>query len=319
MPNLTVELLQQEIDEVITENDISGAFECFNLVKGWLEKTGLAKKDPAAYSQYYNCLMKLKFLSLNYFDDVSDYYDLLKNHFSLSQDIRDFDLWSKLEIHLVGTRDLAARDVFKGKLKEALERSDSLLVSRQQYPDDTMPHKVNEWIKDFVANLGLEDFDKLKKTEYITNSQHVRALSESDKEKVRHLLDIYEKLKLSSQQPQGYENAVAMEMDGQHIIFNRGEIENIDISALKGLQGESGEETTPPVAGLTAIASPTPTSSVKKDSILLQPAVKDLESALNDYATGSLEYKAIKQEISRLKAAELQQAKRAAAKQDVLE
>jgi hypothetical protein len=318
MPKLTTDLLQQEIDYAVVNDDAAGAFEAYQLVKDWLDKNNMATAAPAEYARYFEYLIKLKFLCLNYFDDVNEYYDLLKNYFPLSQDMPGFDLWSRVDVQLISMKSLAERDAFKFKLKDALEKSDSLLISRQRYGDDAeMPHKVGEWVKNFVANLGLESFDKLKKMEYVSNGRYIKILEEKDRTKVRNLLDIYEKFMMSSRSPQGYENSVIINIDGRTAIFNRGEIENVNIAPSQNIKTEDK------VVGAARLTTPPSVRSVSASAAISQPAtpdasgptIVDLESALKNYAAGSLEHKAIKQEISRLKLAEFKQAQRSAGNQ----
>lgn len=313
MVNLPINLLQQEIDEVILNDDLNGAFECYNLLKGWLERSGLVKSQPGEYARYHDYLIKLKFLSLNFFDGVDDYYDLLKNYFPLSQDIKDFDLWSKLETQLVYLSDLKERDAFKNKLKEALEKSDSLLIGHQKYSDETgMPHKVSEWIKDFVANLGLDDFDKLKKAEYLASGKYIKMLAEDEKNKVKNLLDIYEKLRISSRQPNGYENTVVMNMDGKQFIFDHGEVEAISTNAINSVKEAKGQSGVikddlfldKPAQSSRPVATPAPLSELA-----------ELEQTIGNYSPASLEFKAVKQEISRLKAAAFKRAQKSVGSQ----
>jgi len=310
MPKLSFDLLQQEIDYVIATDDIQGAFECYNLVKAWLERSGLAKSKPQEYARYYDYVIKLKFLSLNYFEDVHDYYDLLKNYFSLAQEMKDFDLWEKINVQLVAMRNLDARDVFKSKLQDALEKSDNLLISRQKYTGVTgLPNKISEWVKDFIANLGSDTFDTLKKMEYISNSKYIKVLSEDDKNKVVALLGIYEKLRISSRTPRGYENTVVISIDGKNFIFDHGEISEVTKETLKQIQDIKDasrpsnvlENQMEPL-GKPAISSAEPIRE-------LSP-LADLEQALKNYPPDSLEHKAIKQEINRLKVAAFKQAQK---------
>jgi hypothetical protein len=279
-----LDLLQQEITYVTDNNDFSGALECYNLVKGWLEKTNLAKANPAEYDQCNNYLIKLKFLCLNYFDDIDEYKEMLEKYFVLATEIPMFDLWDKLAPRLISISDLDARDKFKAGLREALERSGSFLVSRQKYNDAEIPYKVSEWIKDFIVNLGLDKFDKVKKAEYLANSRFIKLLKDEDNDKVKALLDIYEKLKISSRTPGGYENSVLMNIDGQDVVFNQGNVEVIaGTSSLKRMK----------------IADEDADIDLINDAT--NPSLRELEETLKNFSPVSLEYKTISQEISRLK------------------
>ncbi|MFA5154876.1 MAG: hypothetical protein WC453_00415 [Patescibacteria group bacterium] len=306
MPTLTTELLQQEIDYVLANDDWQGAFEAYSITRDWLAANKTLKSNSREYAQYQNLLMKLKFLSLNYFDDVQDYYDLLKNYLPLALEMPDYDLWGRLSAQLTYLPLIESRDTFKAKLREALEHSDSLLLNRQKYPQEGMPYKVGDWIKDFVANLGLDNFDKLKKVEYLEHGKYIKLLKPEDKEKIKVLLNVYENLKLSSRTPVGYDNAVAMNIDGKQIIFDHGQAEEVLPTLLEDIKKLSGEA---PAALAPAAAPAAPAVAVRPSSQSAAPAsapadpIAELEKLLAEYPSSSLEHKAIKQEINRLKVA----------------
>lgn len=308
MVKLTFNLLQQEIDYAITNNEFRGAFESYNLVKDWLiNKSGLVKNSPD-YSQYYNYLMKLKLLSFNYLSDINERIDLLKNYFGLIFEMENFDFLEKIETELIAMSNLDERDAFKARTREALEKCDNLLIGRQKYSDQEIPRKISEWIKSFIANLGLDKFDNVRKVEYLNNNQAIKILDAKDKEKIRTLLDIYEKLKLSSKTPEGYENSVVMNMDGKTIVFNHGNIEEIsDIDKIKRVNAGNGSSERDV---LSQNFSPTPVSNSAGVAPVLTP-LAELEQILKQYPAASLEHKAISQEISRFKKAELKKAQKA--------
>lgn len=313
MPELTLELLQQEIDYVITNNDFNGAFECYTLVKNWLSKSGPSKNSPE-YAQYNNYLIKLKFLSFNFLNDIDERVDLIKNYFGLVLEIPQFDIWAKLETELISISNLDERDAFKAKMREALEKCDSILISRQKYADQETPRKVSEWTKNFVANLGLDKFDKVKKLEYLSNNRVIKVLDTADKDKVKMLLDIYEKLRISSKTPEGYENSMLMNIDGKMIIFNHGNVEEVtDINKIKkintrekGMDALNEDYNSVSTTDILTSAQPSPPTS----------PLAELENLLKNYPENGLEHKAISQEISRLKSAEFKRVQKADQKSD---
>jgi len=256
--------------------------------------------------------MKLKFLSFNFLDSIDERVDLIKNYLGLALEIPNFDLWGKVETELISIRDLDERDAIKAKIVEALEKCGSILISRQKYTNQGTPRQVSEWIKNFVANLGLGKFDKLQKVEYLSNNPIIRTLDANDREKVKNLLDIYEKLRLSSKTPEGYENSVLMTVNGKTIIFNHGNVEEVSsgINKVKKIINEEknsdalSEDFKSESANdaISPISTTLPTPPVSP--------LAELENLLKNYSENSLEHKAISQEISRLKIAEFKRAQK---------
>jgi hypothetical protein len=320
MTKLPFDLLQQGIDYAVLNSDFQGAFECYNSVKKWLtNKSGLAKNSPE-YLQYENYLMKLKFLSFNYLSDNNERVDLIRDNFNLAFEIENFNIWDKINTELISIGDIKERDAFKVEMKEAMEKCENIFISRQKYENQEIPRKVSEWIKSFIANLGLDKFDKVKKIEYLSNNRAIKILDSSDKEKVKALLDIYEKLRISSKTPEGYENSVLMNIDGKSVIFNQGSIEDVsNIDKIKNVQKlddivNNGEKSTVSnnvfekggvKSGLGNIKDDLALENKNKASTENSTEfTSELEQSLKNYSPSSLEYKALSQEILRLKRTE---------------
>jgi len=308
MPQMTLELLQQEIDYVIVNSEFGDAFECYNLLKNWLEKSGPVK-NTSEYIAYNNYLIKLKFLSFNYLSNINEQADLLRDYFPLSLEMGQFIFWEKLETEIISIGDLDERDAFKKKMYEALEKCDSNLIGRQKYDNQEIPRRVSEWTKSFVANLGLDKFDKLKKMEYLSHNQFIQMLDVEDKNKVKILLNIYEKLRISSKTPEGYENSVVMNMDGKEIVFDHGRVEEIsDIDKIRDITSKETGQTKPSLVTTHASVPTTPSVTTPVSPLI------ELTEVLKTYSQDSLEHKAISQEISRIKRSEFKQAQKTDAK-----
>jgi hypothetical protein len=307
MAKLDFNLLKQEIDYVINNQAFNEAFECYNLVKNWIDDTNIKSVAPEDYRLYQNYLIELKFLALNFFD-INEYPELIKNYANLAFEIPGYNLWEKLETEIIAMEDINQRDEFKKKIKLSLEQCLENLTALNR-PEQ--PRKISEWIKDFIINLGIDEFDKLKKAEYLANSQSIKNLSGGDKEKVKELLGIYENLSLSSKLKEGYENSVLMNIDGSPVIFHRGKVEElrkIDVSEIDERKTDdvlSDAKPLPAASNDSPVETPsfseTPTIPEKPKNI---PRTTELEEILDSYSPASLEYKAISQEIMRLKKTE---------------
>jgi hypothetical protein len=319
MQDLSFNLLQQEIEYVSLNHNFQDAFEAHKIIMEWLTKNDIKKNDFSVYLKYLGYLNKLKFLCLNYFDNVNDYAELLKNDFSLIFEIPDFDLWDKIEIYLVAISDVKRRDAVKEKLKAALFHCENNLIDISKYSEGVTLNKVSDWLKDFIASLGLNKIDSVKKNEYLMNGKYTKSLKADDKERVKILLDIYEKLNLSSQTKEGYENTVLMELDGKDVIFNHGELEDV-----KPLNVKSGRMLVNDILADKKSSTSMPATTIKESPVVISsssklpitpekpttiekqiiPRTTELEEILDSYSPASLEYKAISQEIMRLKKTE---------------
>jgi len=283
--NYTIKEVEKVVDIFSEYNNIRDAYEYYKGLKNFLDNSDLKQLDPKLYSDYYNYLIRLKFLVLNFFDDWEDIEELLKNHFEVIYKIKYYDLWSKIKLNLLIIPDLNKRDEIKSILKNVLLACSRKIIDSEKYKEvEGLPTTVMEWLKDFIVNLGIDKIDHLKKVQYLTNSKNVIKLDESDKGKLKILFDLYEKLGLSSNTPDGFENDVPMVINGKNIIYTQGQAEEISPKVMDLIKS-------------IKISSEEPIIKAEGEEI---EDINKLKEIANKYPPGSLERKGIEEEIRKL-------------------
>lgn len=138
---------------------------------------------------------------------------------------------------------------------------------------------VGNWVKDYNSVLGTGVIDKLKRTQYLTNGKNIKNLNEKEKKKIRILLDLYERLKLSSLTLEGLEEDIPVDEENMKGIIKRGVFEPYKETKEDKLfwgkikSSEEGEK---------------------------KIGLDELREMTNKYPTGSLERKVIEEEIEKL-------------------
>ncbi len=308
-----LELLQKHVNYTLSENDLKSAFQAYNVVNDWLNKKDIKRKDRAAYDQIINYLNQLKFIALNYFDG-QELVSLLKSNFPLIFKLANYNLWEKLQVHLVSTSDINERVKLKEQMRSALEKCEAYLITPGDYKNVEMVYKVSDWLKDFFIHINKELSNSIKQAEYLSKNPRLKKLKIEDRVKVLTLLEIYKKLTVPSNTKEGYENTVILEIDGQKYIYDHGQVERLpkmDLSFF-GIEEDSPVED-------RLIKKVSPKKEVFND-VLSEEAIKEekvkeerikrsregaknlaeLKAILNEYPLSSLEYKAVKQEIKHL-------------------
>ncbi len=252
------------------------AYTFYKGIKEYVEKTNLKQQDPALYGQYYRLLLKLQFIGLNIFDDWQEVEDLIKNHFDVVFDIRFYDLWNKISIKLMVIPDLVERDKVKENLKKVLLDSKSVLIDKRKINQTNFPITVGDWLKDFIAHLGLGKIDKFKKVEYLTNSEYIRKLDQADRDKIKYLVNLYENLCLSSDSAEGIEEDVPFEHEGKLGILSKGSFNVIDPKVIESMK------------------------EIREKIGIADDKLNDLKQLLSKYPPGSLERKAVEEELEKL-------------------
>lgn len=182
------------------------------------------------------------------------------------------------------------------------DRAESLLYNNQEkigsHPIVLDGHpsspSVANWLKDFIKIYGSGLFSEVSLAEYLTKAPNLKTLDEYNKELVRKLLKLYRNLAFFPES-----------MDG--ILVENWEVFPVDQLKSDALSMSRKSTPTPaPVAAPEPLVdtpiAPTPTPSLLDEAQEeRRRMILELQKSLTKYSATSLEYKAIDQEINRLR------------------
>ena len=228
-------------------------------IEGNKEWSSLDLKD-----RYERLLAKNRYVLLGSLKDKT-IAELLLKRFDVALEVaEDLDLQSLIELKLLSIPIYEERDVFKKALREALLQNDTNTVTENPITVQGRALKptVRNWILDYVSQVGNQVADIVKRSAYFANSQNIRPLSDTEKKRVKVLLDLYEELKLSSLTPEGLEDAFDTVVDDKLVTFVRGKFEPIDPSIERLAKDVLGENSVKQVIkqedSVASIAAMTP-------------------------------------------------------------
>jgi trichohyalin len=165
-------------------------------------------------------VVRCKFIALPLLDD-EDVYQLLEKNFYSQFSINNYHLLEKIRRKLLYMELYEDRDEFKEKLKKRLLESEANFIEK----DDK--RSISDWLKDYNRNVGTGKADSLDKNEYISQLNRKYQFSEAELRKIRLLIDLYEKLKVSSMEMEGFEEEVLLKQDNKLKLFKQGNLETI--------------------------------------------------------------------------------------------
>ena len=133
--------------------------------------------------------------------------------------------------------------------------------------------------------------------QYLISLKANKNLPIDDQEKLITVFRLYNQLSLSSDTPDGFEEELPFSVDGRLYVWRQGVLEPVDNNkdlseALKGIDRSIFADNKPD----EALSQQLPNADISA-----------LEAELKKYSAETLEYKALKQEISRLKAGSLRE------------
>lgn len=264
-----IEMVKKVSQRILEENLQDKAFELLNLFKKVLADN---KNELDGYkdihSFYKEVIVKLSFVSLPVLDD-EEVVGLMGNYFTRQFGIPNYDLLGKFKAKLINAEIFENRDKLKDGIKKVLLNNKEVITGKAEI------RTISDWLRDYNSKLGIGAADKLKKSQYLVDLKKNKGLDEQDLEKLKTLFNFYEGLKLSSLTPQGFEEEPSVVVNNKLYIFRQGTLEAVEgkikeVEPLKAIDGYG----------------------VK---------ITELKDMLSQYPEGSLERKAIEEEIAKLK------------------
>ncbi len=280
-PQLLEQLEGHLTSYVLPQNDVQEALEYLRLAGSWLSQAHTQEWGNRDYLQRYRRLYWLcRFLALE-FASANEQLELFRSHFvDVLVHEEWFEIWPKLRATLLGQYTLEQRDDFKLKVRRSLEDNREVLTSVPLQGLPGMPPTVQAWLRDYRGAVGIDTPDPFKIAEYFSSGLSVRKLKPSERSVLQRLTRFYDRLGVSSLTPEGFEEPIGTNIDGQEITLHEGEIEQIDprVAQLlvqfkeKGLLEEALPETILRAVQLRPIPFPTGVVANEIASSQLQPA-----------------------------------------------
>lgn len=299
-----IENFEETINNVISFDIVDDAREIFLLLKNIFSSNPEFKQaKPELFKVFQNFLTAVKFVII--FDlPEKDIIELVQNNFSFVFDHPGYDIERKLRYKISDLETLEKRDNFKNAIRQALLNNKLLLTKNKiTVSGGEEDPSIANWLRDYLVKLGIEPIDSLKFSEYIIRDQNTKNLSETERGKLKILLNLFEKLKVSSVDvPIFEENFVAVLPNQEIAVVSGGRPEKISketINLARNLSKIEGVE----INKNSKASESSITTSKNLSSSDEIPEVVELEKTMLNYPESSFEYKAIQQEIKRLKTA----------------
>ena len=187
-------------------------------------------------------LIKSKFIALPLLGK-NEIVDLFKNNFLTIFLIENYDLIKKLENRMINFIIFSERDKLKKNLRKVLLDNQATLSEKKLLiSGNILPATIGNWLKDYISNVGNHPADKVKQAQYLTSSDNIKKIEETEKAKVKFLAELYEYLKLSSETPLGHEESYPMVIDEKFYNFSKGELQTCDQKIRNAIDSVIGKE-----------------------------------------------------------------------------
>jgi hypothetical protein len=235
MENIIAQLEYNKIIEIINEIIVQdNSYLAFNIVRDIENLNKDENKslyDKVQSDQFKKIIVRLKVVCLPSLKE-KEIIDLFE--YSVVDFLGDeyLDILSKLKTYLISIPDFSARDVSRRKLREALMRNSQLIgLDNIDLAEDQVKPEVKSWLKKYSVSLGSNSAGSFAVNQFLSADKDVLKLTPENINKLRSLLGVFEYLKLSSQTPEGLEDPVIFNINGQLKVLKGGKFEDIKLPA----------------------------------------------------------------------------------------
>lgn len=258
-------------NKIINFDDKKKALELSDDIKKTVDFNRVEfKKRPEIYNLYKRIYIRLRFIALPYLK-TEEIVELLRKYFTMQFKLPDYNFIENLKLILISISVIEERDNFKNNLKKAL------LENQERITSGGSIKKVSSWLKDYNVKLGIGNINSLKRAEYLTNLKKDKTLSDEDRRRLKILFEVYEFLKTTSKIIAGMEEEYPVMVNGKLYIFRQGFLDPVQEKNVSSVLSET-----------------------TYDKNISNPQLEELQNMLNKYPEGSLERKAVEEELGKL-------------------
>lgn len=297
-----IDSLNRTMSFLIINDEQGKAYELLKVLeRRYLEQKNDFNDDIKTKEFFEDIIVKLKYIALPLLENEK-IVEIIGNSFCVALYLEGYNLQQKWKNKMISILDLKERDELKEKCRKALFFNKERITPNYTYKT------ISDWLKSYIERVGLDKVNALQKSQYLLGIKSDKKLSTADRAALLVLIDFYSDLNLSSLSPQGLEDEANFVYDDKRYIFKKGFLEPVEKdknfeenwSQFISLSGQSKEsEASSDILddNFQSKVGPVDTSDnyKNKDSSL------NFNDVLAKYPPSSLEYKAIKQEIERLR------------------
>lgn len=259
-----------------------------------LRTLGAATGQPAKELQEVLAVLRWIALPLLSQKEVMETFRL---HLAAAFSIPEFQLWEKTRAALTAVAFVEERDEMKQEIRDSLVQSQVSLTAKKLLNGEVPT--VGNWIREYVSSVGNGRVDAIQQNQFFTKNKNVQVLAPALRERVRQFFLFWERLKLSSQRLEGFEETIPVQDGDRHGFIRDGKITYSTPAEEKEIEQLSriAEKVTTAAYG-TPQLNTEDKDEVEKDGD--SEDIQQLKTLAAQYPEGSLERRAIEEEINKL-------------------
>ena len=215
--------MKKQADEALLNADVKSAYIFVrNMSK-------MVTPNSDFFEGYQGMISILSFVCLQSLSN-DEVVELFKSKmlFALVED--DIDIQRKLHSKFITIPPFSKRDDLRKQIREALLENierigeiDFFVINKK------VNSTIGNWLKKYNSLLGVGSIESVEQSQFFTTDKDVKSISQTEQKLLRKLINAYEYLKLSSQSPEGLEEPVMFNIDGDRKVLKQGKWDDVKL------------------------------------------------------------------------------------------
>lgn len=215
--------MKKQADQALLNADVKSAYIFVrNMSKMVTPNSGFSK-------EYQDMISALSFVCLQSLNN-DEVVELFKSKmlFALVED--DIDIQRKLHSKFITIPPFSKRDDLRKQIREALLENKERIGEIDFFViNKKVNSTIGNWLKKYNSLLGVGSIESVEQSQFFTTDKDVKSISQTEQKLLRKLINAYEYLKLSSQSPEGLEEPVMFNIDGDRKVLKQGKWDDVKL------------------------------------------------------------------------------------------
>lgn len=199
--------LRTVVSDFLSNDDFQEAYKFIRIFDGPLG--GGVLEGPVEYLREMKiAIIQAKWVALPLLKE-DEILELFRSYFLAQYDLPglEYDLWNKVRTYLISLKVFQDRDEMRKKIREALLNNREIITSRGLSSNDglTSGGTINNWLNGYNKEMGAGPVNTLQINSYLNRHAIENKLAAEEVERLRKLFNFFEIMKISSLEPEGYE------------------------------------------------------------------------------------------------------------------
>src|SRR3989338_3970343 len=226
-----IDKLEQGVASELQFDQTQEMYNISRLITDYLrENPRYAQQHPDLADRCKKILLQTSWIGFLLLPE-KEYLDLLRSSLKVAYQIPYFNLLEKIKPILYAHGSLPERDKTKQVLRQAMLENGETFRAEATALDTQVPQTIGHWLKHYNVYVNGRIGRSIERAQYFIEPL-TASLSSEQKEIFKHLIEVFDYLKLSSENLESDLEFMSVSIAGKPYVYRAGELEKVDTSQV---------------------------------------------------------------------------------------